>query len=500
MEILASAAVACALTTSAARSSSFAPAAAPRLSSEAPQTPLCAQQQQQQLDLGSGGSSSRRARGYGDGPIGTAIAAWERAVARAGGVTPHDLSQHVAMLERVHLPRLRERNRAALRNCTCANASECEQLRTAPPARELTGYGSGYDWAVLRDRRPRVSSLVLGAYSDSGWSAAMVCDAHARGTRVLLDSPSELGQWHHPVTGAGLFANVSYTTAWVADIIDVVQTHYADGFNIDMEDKFPRTYDSGVATRFSALLALVGATLHAARPGARAGAAVAWSPDAIDVRPYDYRGLAFGVDYLYVMAYSIQSQIFARCVACGNTYTQTAYGLQQFGALGIPMDRLVLGTSWGGNAWPCRNFDGANAASLRYCELPFVGGDGYRGVNCSDAVSSACGDLQTCWGLLAQSSTGRLWDDWVRLPYFNYVDPADNATLYQVWYEDAESLKHKYRLAREMNLSGIGPWSFGKLNYSDTVAADLIWDTFCEFVGCDDPPTRSSPAANASRR
>ena len=76
------------------------------------------------------------------------------------------------------------------------------------------------------------------------------------------------------------------------------------------------------------------------------------------MRPYDYRGLAFGVDYLYVMAYSIQSQIFARCVACGNTYTQTAYGLQQFGALGIPMDRLVLGTSWGGNAWPCRNFDG----------------------------------------------------------------------------------------------------------------------------------------------
>ena len=164
------------------------------------------------------------------------------------------------------------------------------------------------------------------------------------------------------------------------------------------------------------------------------------------------------------------------------------------------MDRLVLGTSWGGNVWPCENYDGANGASLRYCELPYVGGDGYRGINCSDAVSSACGDLATCWGMLADSPTGRLWDDWVRLPYFNYVNPDDNSSLAQVWYEDAESLKHKYRLAREMNLSGVGPWSFGKLNYSDTVAADLIWDTFCEFFGCDDPPTRRSPAANASLR
>ena len=62
------------------------------------------------------------------------------------------------------------------------------------------------------------------------------------------------------------------------------------------------------------------------------------------------------------------------------TYSgETRYGLQQFGALGIPMSKLVLGTSWGGNMWPCQNYDGSNAASLRYCELPFVGGDGEWG-------------------------------------------------------------------------------------------------------------------------
>ena len=41
---------------------------------------------------------------------------------------------------------------------------------------------------------------------------------------------------------------------------------------------------------------------------------------------YDYRGMAFGVDFFFVMAYSIQSQIFGRCIGCGNTYTQVGQG------------------------------------------------------------------------------------------------------------------------------------------------------------------------------
>lgn len=43
---------------------------------------------------------------------------------------------------------------------------------------------------------------------------------------------------------------------------------------------------------------------------------VAWSPDGIDGRWYDYQSLSEAVDFLFVMAYDEQSQIFdTQCTA-----------------------------------------------------------------------------------------------------------------------------------------------------------------------------------------
>ena len=54
---------------------------------------------------------------------------------------------------------------------------------------------------------------------------------------------------------------------------------------------------------------------------------VAWSPACIDLRCYDYRGLAKSSDFLFVMSYDEQSQIFGTCKAGPNSdYARTASG------------------------------------------------------------------------------------------------------------------------------------------------------------------------------
>ena len=45
---------------------------------------------------------------------------------------------------------------------------------------------------------------------------------------------------------------------------------------------------------------------------------VAWKPN-VDLRFYDYVGLADNSDFLFVMAYDEQSQIFGECLALPNS-------------------------------------------------------------------------------------------------------------------------------------------------------------------------------------
>jgi len=42
---------------------------------------------------------------------------------------------------------------------------------------------------------------------------------------------------------------------------------------------------------------------------------IAWSPDCVDIRCYDYLRLAQIADFAIVMAYDERSQIFGECVA-----------------------------------------------------------------------------------------------------------------------------------------------------------------------------------------
>ena len=101
----------------------------------------------------------------------------------------------------------------------------------------------------------------------------------------------------------------------------------------------------------------------------------AWSPNGIDGRWFDWKGLAAAAgapgmaqalwagttacyevlssldtliaDLLFVMGYDTQSQIWGECKANANSpLALVESGLQQYLALGIPASKLVLGVPW----------------------------------------------------------------------------------------------------------------------------------------------------------
>lgn len=52
---------------------------------------------------------------------------------------------------------------------------------------------------------------------------------------------------------------------------------------------------------------------------------VAWSPECIDLRCYDYAALVDAADLSFVMAYDERSQVFDECIAWANSASNNTY-------------------------------------------------------------------------------------------------------------------------------------------------------------------------------
>ena len=61
---------------------------------------------------------------------------------------------------------------------------------------------------------PQVTTIVLGAYSDSTWSMDMICRAHAEDVRVLVKEPHGLGS---KFQDQDQFGNVTMIANWIHD-------------------------------------------------------------------------------------------------------------------------------------------------------------------------------------------------------------------------------------------------------------------------------------------
>jgi di-N-acetylchitobiase len=334
-------------------------------------------------------------------------------------------------------------------NCPCTNHSLCKRVSVQHEV-ELFGFGDRnyetFDWDAV--------TTIAWPTPDSG----IVCKAHENNARVIMGAPANM-----PLTN-----NLTLRREWVLSTVATVDKHFYDGITFDYES--PMLYNSSQADQYVAIVRETREELRKTNPYSQVSVCVAWSPDDIDGRAYNYKGLELASDLLYQMVYDTRSQIYGRCIASANSPLSVAQrGVQRYRDIGINLTKLVLGIPWYGYRYACHKDMKLNDS---FCEIPLVP---FRGVNCSDAAGSevSYASIMSIFHNTSLQTSLRFFDESVKSPYFNYRDSA-NGQIYQFWYDDAESLKLKYDFALSHGLAGFGPFEWSDLDCSSTASPIVL--------------------------
>lgn len=343
--------------------------------------------------------------------------------------------------------------------CPCEDPGYCERIKDTT-RKEIFVFSlnpKNDDWKFYN--WDKVTTVIMVGYLDM----KTVCWAHKYGARAIT-----IGK-----VGTSILTNSTAKGMWVDKQLQLVKDYYLDGINFDYEDAILQSQPN-LRDGYTSLVAQTTATFKSFDPSLMVSVDVAWSPDCIDLRCYDYIGLAKYSDFLFVMSYDEQSQIRGKCIAGANSgFARTTAGVQRYLDIGVPADRLVLGVPWYGYYYPCLSLSETNECRIK--EVPF------RGVNCSDAAGTQI-NYYDLIKLVKNSTTGRIWDLTTLSPYFIYKDPS-TGILHQVWYDDPESLTLKYQQAVDLNLRGVGMWNAECVDYLSTdpeeiIAVKQMWDAF----------------------
>eukprot|EP00624_Nannochloropsis_granulata_P004050 evm.model.NODE_302_length_8760_cov_53.373516.2 len=290
--------------------------------------------------------------------------------------------------------------------------------------------------------------------------------------------------------------NATARATWIADTVQDIQLRFLDGVVFDFEG--PLLPSDPMNVNYVLLVNETRVALHAAVPGSQVGVCLAWNPHGVDGRYYDNLNLMKAADLAYIMSYDTRSQIFGQCIASANAaLPATKWGVEEYLTLGADPQKMILGVPWYGYDYTCvgggkerkggfgttrgvserrgETVSSALAMELeeeeeneeevidphdKTCPIALVP---FRGVGCSDAAG-----VQVPYSIIqarlvaGKTATGRMWDAYMQTPFYNYIDEGDGS-LHQVHYDDAESLRLKYGVARELGLRGVGPYTFDDL-------------------------------------
>lgn len=173
---------------------------------------------------------------------------------------------------------------------------------------------------------------------------------------------------------------------------------------------------------------------------------------------WDYRSLALGSDWLYVMFYDYTGPWNKGLV--GPTAplrwiehtSDIQRDLQRILATGVPPEKLLFGVPLYGNDFTLNPQGGALSIQTLYMD-----------------------DLLH---IQQTQRADRHWDDIKKCPSFEYRD--SHHVAHQVWYEDAESYSNKLQVALQNHLGGIAIWALR--NGASTVNSDF-WAAVHDQIG-----------------
>lgn len=280
-----------------------------------------------------------------------------------------------------------------------------------------------------------------------------ICKAHAAGVKVHGNAAFPKSQLH----------NTTFINEFVQEQINSLKVNFYDGVNFDFED--PLDNINGDADALTFVISTTAAALKSAiAPFVTISVDVAWSPACIDLRCYDYAGIANVSDVLFVMAYDMRSQVFwpEPCIASANSPLPLVFeGMNNWTDLGVDPSKLILGVPWYGYFYTCLS---PTLSTDAYCPIERVT---WRGVNCSDAVGKEYAYSDVMKYLRNNATKPRTYNDSLQAPFFDFID-IDTRNVTQVWYDDPFSLQVKYDAAKASGWRGVGFWNLDLVDYTST--------------------------------
>ncbi len=341
--------------------------------------------------------------------------------------------------------------------------------RAAGPSRVVYGY---YPYWVTDLASIRWSSLThlawfaieidaTGAITNAhGWpDPATVAAAHAAGVRVDLTFTL--------FSGSGILAltrDPARRAVTIAMMIDRLEAGDADGISVDFEGLIDGTRDH-FTTFIRELRAGLDARGHGAAEISIAGPSVNWA-GTDGIPEFDLPALLDAADYLFIMGYGY--------FWSGSTVAGPI-GILDVDAQWRPltpwsMERTIAGfASEVGTAKRGQIIHG----------VPYYGGEW---VTASDAIgaraSSYVGSV-TYSAAAIDLADGQIrrWDAATSSPWYAWQT---GGAWHQVWYDDVDSLRAKYRMIVDQDLGGVGIWA---LNYDRPHA--VLWDLLDDSFGAE---------------
>eukprot|EP00957_Ditylum_brightwellii_P002062 158370-Ditylum_brightwellii.AAC.1 len=283
-----------------------------------------------------------------------------------------------------------------IKNCNCKSHDKnlCLPVQKKH-VREIFGFGNGQGNIVL----PLNYSLITTVAWWNGHNGIdEMCNAHAHNSRAITnDAPIDTNGKSHPVNLELLGSMVddpSLRTEWVKIAVNHIITNFYDGLTFDFES--PLSVNDPRNDAYVMLVKETNKALKDIDEGFQISVCASWGPGlplGIDGRAYDYKALADASDYLYVMQYDTRSQIFYDCTAAPNCpLSISKLGIEQYLALGIAPEKIIMGVPWYGYSYGCVDEGGGELLKcseennqIQTCHLKLVP---FRGVECSDAAGS----------------------------------------------------------------------------------------------------------------
>lgn len=294
------------------------------------------------------------------------------------------------------------------------------------------------------------------------WTST-IATARANGVKVLLTVTS-----FDPATNSALVNSPAARATFATSLANLIR-NTADGVVLDLEGVNPAPPALPWQSQMDELVAELKTQLNQQLAGTQfptplvyvatpawnwAGATTGWN----------FVALAQAADGLFIMGYDYNGSWSAAAgpsaPLTGNsginvTATITSHYAAARTAAGA---KLILGVPYYGNRWQT-----ATSAA-------------------PSTATSHVGSILFSTAQTQQATHGRQWDATTQTPWYRFQSGTP-AAWNQVWYDDAESLRAKFRLAKQQSLGGVGMWALtydaGRTELADVITSEFITPCAC---------------------